>query len=118
MEICKAKTARCVNCNDHFQRLKPMITEVVLSKSFIRDAPGIDVSPVVDCEHDKAKRLHRFEFSVDGSYVFRAVIKNTHVVYSVDAKNRLIFLRAFGNSRDYSRFLSDRKGIAHMIRDS
>jgi hypothetical protein len=117
-EICKSKTVRCINCNEHFQRLKPLILEVALSKNFHRDAPGFDVSPILGCDHDKAKRLHKFEFSVDGSYVFRAILKNTHVVYAVDAKNRLIFLRAFGNFKDYSRFLKERKNVAKMIQDS
>ena len=45
----------------------------------------------------------------------RAKKKDVHVVYSVDAKMQIVFLRAFRNYNEYKRFLEDKKEIRKII---
>jgi hypothetical protein len=52
---------------------------------------------------------------VDGSMIFRAKKERVHIVYCVDKKLRIIFLRAFKNYSTYARFLGDKKEIKRMI---
>jgi hypothetical protein len=47
--------------------------------------------------------------------IFRAKKERVHIVYCVDKKLRVIFLRAFKNYGAYARFLGDKKEIKRMI---
>ena len=105
----------CLGCRSHFQQLRPVITEVLVSKHFLHDMPEFDTSLIVDCRHQHFTILHRLEETIQGNHIFRALYKHHHIVYAVDKKHRLIFLRAFGNFKAYLKFLDDRKKIVDMI---
>jgi hypothetical protein len=51
---------------------------------------------------------------IDRDLVFRAKKDGIHIVYCVDKKMRIIFLRAFRNYSEYGNFLGNRKGIKKM----
>ncbi|MBN2014735.1 MAG: hypothetical protein JW778_06105 [Candidatus Altiarchaeota archaeon] len=104
-----------MNCEDVFEELRPHITEVIVTRHFHRDLPEFDTSLVVDGQHVHFRHLHKLEEHFDGVFVFRALKDKTHIVYAVDGKRRLIFLRAFHNFHEYGNFLADRKGILSMI---
>lgn len=114
-KACPADTLECVNCRDHFSQLRPHIKEVAVTKHFLRDAPDFDVKQVVDCRHQYFTHLHKFEETVGGHHIFRAMQDGTHIVYAVDRGHRLIFLRAFRNFKQYEKFLEDKKKILHLI---
>jgi hypothetical protein len=59
--------------------------------------------------------LHKFEENIDGNLVFRAKKEGIHIVYCVDKRKRIIFLRAFRNYGEYGKFLEDKKEIKRMI---
>ena len=112
---CSEKTERCVNCHDHFEQLRPLVKEVIVSKHFKRDAPAFDVNLVVDCKHEHFRRLHKFEETIEGNHIFRAVKDEKHIVYAIDKNHRLIFLRAFDSFEEYKKFLNDKKKILKII---
>ncbi len=109
------KGLHCLNCNGIFEHLRPLITEVVVSKAFERDYPGFDPGLVLECSHMHFRKLHKFEENIKGNMVFRALVGHTHIVYCVDSLHRLIFLRAFANFELYKHFLSDHKKVLHII---
>ena len=115
MQPCPNKTIKCVNCHEYFEELRPLIKEVIVSHHFKKDAPDFDINLVSDCQHEYFTRLHKFEETVDGNHIFRAVKDKMHVVYAIDKEHRLIFLRAFKNFGEYKRFLMDKKRIKEMI---
>ena len=93
---------------------------MVVSKHFIRDLKDKEeadsiVNGVLDCSSIDFNELHKFEEDIDGNLVFRAKKEGTHIVYCVDKKMRIIFLRAFRNYSEYTKFLEDRKEIKKMI---
>jgi hypothetical protein len=110
----------CVNCHSHFRAIRPSIKTLVVSRRFLRDlrdkgeADSI-VTGVLDCSGVDFNELHKFEEDIGGNLVFRAKKGNTHIVYCVDRKMRIIFLRAFRNYSEYGNFLKDRKEIKRMI---
>lgn len=106
---------RCMNREDVFEELRPSIKEVIVTQHFHRDLPDFDVDLVLDCQHIYFRHLHKLEEHLDGVFVFRALRDKKHIVYAVDRKRRLIFLRAFHNFHEYGKFLADRKGILSMI---
>jgi hypothetical protein len=106
------KTENCVNCHDHFQRLRPLVREIIVSKQFQRDAPDFDVNTIVDCQHAYFTKLHKFEEKVDGGYLFRAIKDRVHIVYCIDDNHCLVFLRAFHNFTHYKKFLNNKREIA------
>ena len=110
-----AKTERCLNCHEYFEKLKPSVSEIIITKHFKKDAPDFDINLIVDCKHEYFAHLHKFEGKIDGNYVFRALKDKVHVVYVIDKKHRLIFLRAFSNFNEYQRFLEDKKRILEML---
>jgi hypothetical protein len=59
--------------------------------------------------------LHKFEENLDGNLVFRAKKKGKHIVYGVDKKMRIVFLRKFRNFSEYKKFLDDKKEIRKMF---
>ncbi|MFH1510978.1 MAG: hypothetical protein ABIF10_04745 [Candidatus Woesearchaeota archaeon] len=115
--LCK-KTPLCANCHDHYSSLRPLVKEIIVSKHFEKDLPGFDVSLIVDCDHAGFTRLHKFEETIDGNHIFRAIKDHTHIVYCIDKSHNLIFLRAFSNFKAYAKFLDDKKAILAMISDS
>jgi hypothetical protein len=109
------ETVRCANDHQLFEKLKSGVVQVRVSHHFLRDLPGFDVSLILDgrCEH--FHHLHKFEETIDGSHVFRALLDKTHIVYAIDKSRRIVFLRAFRNFKEYEKFLDDKKTIASMI---
>lgn len=108
----------CANCHDIYSSLRPLVKEIFVSRHFQRDLPDFDVKSVVDCDHASFTRLHKFEETIDGHHIFRAIRNRIHIVYCIDRNYRLIFLRAFSNFKAYGKFLDDKKSILGMISDS
>jgi hypothetical protein len=100
---------------DHFHQLEPHITEVIVTHHFSRDAPEFDVRWITDDRHDQFTRLHKFEENIEGHHIFRALKDHVHYVYAIDARYRLIFLRAFHNFTEYRKFIDDKRAIVHLI---
>ena len=115
MPQCINKTEKCINCHEHFQQLRPLVTEIIISKHFMRDIPDFDVDSIVDCEHNNFTHLHKFEETIGGNHIFRAIKENWHIVYAIDKNHRFIFLRAFDNFTAYKKFLNGKKKILSMI---
>ena len=105
----------CENCNNHFAQLKESIKEVIVSKHFKKDFPDFDPKVIIDAEHESHNRLHKYEEVLGGITLFRAIINHIHLVYVVDDKHRLIFLRAFKNFKNYGQFLSNKTNIKEMV---
>jgi mRNA-degrading endonuclease RelE of RelBE toxin-antitoxin system len=100
--------------------IRPSLKTLVISKHFIRDLKDKEkinsiVRGVLDCSNVDFNELHKFEEDIDGLLVFRAKKDGVHIVYCVDKKMRIIFLRAFKNYSEYKRFLEDGKEIEKMI---
>ena len=106
---------KCLNCYDHFEQLRPDIKEVIISKHFLKDAPDFDTKLIVDCQHEHFTRLHKFEETIEGNHIFRAIRRKIHYVYAIDKNKRLIFLRAFENFKYYKKFLNKKKMILKII---
>lgn len=115
---CPADLPECVNCHDHFSRLRPQITEVLITKHFKREAPDFDVKQVLGCRHQHFTHLHKYEESVGKAHIFRAVQNGRHIVYAIDEKKRLIFLRAFKNFKQYEKYLKSKEKILAQISNS
>lgn len=117
---CATEKDFCVNCHSHFMAIRPLIKTFVISKHFIRDLKDKEevdsiVSGVLDCSNIDFNELHKFEEDIDGNLIFRARKEGTHIVYCVDKRMRIIFLRAFKNYGEYGNFLENRKEIKKMI---
>jgi len=104
----------CENCSEHFQLLRPQITEVIISSHFKKDLPNFNTDLVLDCQHEHFTRLHKFEEKIENNHIFRALYNKTHIVYAIQ-ENKIIFLRAFDNFKEYEKFLSDKKRIIEML---
>src|SRR3989338_6486994 len=118
MELdCKNKTERRLNCSNHFSLLRPKIKEIVISRHFKKDFLDyeIAVKDILDCNHSNFTELHKFEEHVEGNKLFRAKNNKFHIVYAVDNKDRIIFLRALKNFKEYKKFLNNKKEIKSMI---
>ncbi|MCX6706631.1 MAG: hypothetical protein NT001_00640 [Candidatus Woesearchaeota archaeon] len=113
---CKDYNDKCINCHDHYQQLRPLIKEVIVTSHFERDLPSFDITSITDCRHENFTHLHKFEETIDGNHIFRALQDHTHIVYAIDKAHRLVFLRAFDNFKEYERFLSNKKKITEMIK--
>lgn len=111
---CPNDPVRCVNCSDHFRRLRDSVKEVRATKRFLRDAPGFDERALLSCEHRHFKRLHRYEGRAGEGHLFRAIQKHVHILYAIEG-GRLILLRAFRKYSDYSRYLQDKKAISRDL---
>lgn len=106
----------CGGCNSHFKQLQPSIKGYKTSKHFPRDIKNSEevIKSILSCEHSCFTELHKFEKKVGDLTVFRAKIAGTHIVYAINDKKMLFFLRAFKNFRDYSRFLENDKEIENL----
>ena len=114
------KTLHCINCHTHFMRIRPSIKNIVVSRHFARDLKnekemGSIIKEVLDCSDLGFTELHKFEEHIEGNLVFRAKKEKLHIVYCIDKKRRIIFLRAFRNFSEYKKFLDDKKEIRKMI---
>jgi mRNA-degrading endonuclease RelE of RelBE toxin-antitoxin system len=117
---CVTKKDFCVNCHSHFVTIRPWLKTLVISRHFIRDVKDKEevnsiVSGVLSCSNVDFNELHKFEEDIDGNLIFRAKKGDIHIVYCVDRKMRIIFLRAFKNYSEYGKFLEDKKEIRKMI---
>jgi hypothetical protein len=116
---CNQSMSFCINCNSHFRSLRPQLKEVVISRHFIKDLKDdlySTVQDILSCANLDFTELHKFEEHIDGFLVFRAKKRKLHIVYGIDRKMRIIFLRAFKNFNQYKRFLNKKNSIKHMIK--
>jgi mRNA-degrading endonuclease RelE of RelBE toxin-antitoxin system len=100
--------------------VRPLIKSIVVSKHFLKDLKDEEeaksiVKDVLDCSNVDFVELHKFEENVDGNLIFRAKKQGRHIVYCVDKKMRIIFLRVFKNYGEYGTFLEDKREIKKMI---
>ena len=100
--------------------VRPFIKEVVVTKRFLKDLNDEEkaksiVKDVLDCSNVDFSELHKYEESVDGNMIFRAKKEGTHIVYGVDKRMRIIFLRALKNYSEYRQILEDKKEVRRMI---
>jgi hypothetical protein len=100
--------------------IRPSIKSIVVSRHFAGDLKNEKemnsiIKEVLDCSDLAFTELHKFEENIDGNLVFRAKKEGLHLVYCVDKKMRIIFLRAFRNFSEYGRFLEDKKEIKRII---
>jgi len=100
--------------------VRPSIKSIIVSRHFVKDLKNEKemnsiIKEVLDCSDLGFTELHKFEENIDGNLVFRAKKERLHIVYCVDKKMRIIFLRAFRNYNEYARFLEDKKEIKKMI---
>jgi mRNA-degrading endonuclease RelE of RelBE toxin-antitoxin system len=117
---CALKKDHCVNCHSHFLGVRPFIKEAVISRRFIKDLKDQRevesvVNAVLDCSSVDFFELHKFEESLNGNLIFRAKKEGVHLVYCVDKQMRIIFLRAFKNYSEYSKFLEDKREVMKVL---
>jgi hypothetical protein len=106
----------CNECSSHFKNLRPGIFGYKVSKHFAKELENYDdiIKKILACETTCFSELHKFEEKINDISIFRAKMNRVHIVYAVDA-NTALFLRAFKNFRDYTRFLEDKKEIMKLI---
>ncbi len=117
---CALGKEECINCHKHFLALRPLITEVVITKRFLKDykdslKASQTVSEILDCSNLDYYEMHKFEANIDGTLVFRSKKDGVHSVFVVDKQLRVIFLRSFKNYSEYGKFLEDKKEIRKMV---
>jgi hypothetical protein len=117
---CIEKRGFCVNCSSEFMKVRPFLKDIVVSKHFIRDLKNEEeakstIEKVLDCDKLEFTELHKFEGNIAGNLVFRAKKDGAHIVYCVDKKMKIVFLRAIKNFTEYKKFLNNRKQIKKMI---
>lgn len=100
--------------------IRPSIKSIAVSRHFIRDLKNEEemnsiINSVLDCSDLEFTELHKFEENIGGNLVFRAKKEGRHIVYGVDRKMRIVFLRAFRNFSEYKKFLDDKKEIRKMF---
>jgi mRNA-degrading endonuclease RelE of RelBE toxin-antitoxin system len=102
--------------NEHFLQLYPEIKEILLTAHFKRDVKKCDecAENIIDKDKLNHTEYHKFEETIDGVHIFRAKELGYHVVYAIDKKKRLIFLRGFKNFEKYKKFLADKRLIKEM----
>lgn len=106
----------CSECSSHFKNLRSHISGYKISKHLAKELEDHQeiIPKILACETECFSELHKFEEKIGGIYIFRAKIDKVHIVYAVDTKT-VLFLRAFKNFNDYTRFLEDKKGIIKLI---
>jgi hypothetical protein len=117
---CIEKKGFCINCNSHFMAVRPSIKSVAISKRFVKDLKDQQkveslIRNVLECAHLELHELHKFERNIDGNLIFRAKKEKTHIVYGVDKRMRVVFLRAIENFVEYKKFLENKKEILKAI---
>ena len=119
---CATKKDFCRNCNSEFITIRPLIKVVVISKHFMRDFKDKNrmnavINGILDCSSLEFSELHKFEGRVDGTLIFRAKKDGLHMLYYVDKKMRIVFLRAIENFTKYKRFLDNRKELRRVVEE-
>jgi mRNA-degrading endonuclease RelE of RelBE toxin-antitoxin system len=117
---CVEQKDHCINCHSHFMAVRPHITSVVVTKRFFKDLKDDEIAKaivrdVLDCSNADFNELHKFEEHIDGCMIFRAKKDGMHIVYCVNKKLRIIFLRVFKNYKEYAKFLEDKKEISKLV---
>jgi len=100
--------------------VRPLVKSIIVSKHFLKDLKNEEevkaiVRDILDCSNADFVELHKFEENVDGNLIFRAKKQGMHIVYCVNKKMNIVFLRVFKNYGEYSRFLGDKREIKKMI---
>lgn len=108
--ICNAGKLYCSNCNSRFVKLRPMIKEIIINKHFEKDLKNKEerddiINDILRCDAENYREMHKFEFSTNDNYVFRAKKGSIHIVYSISG-SKLLFLRAIKNFKEYQKFLN------------
>jgi hypothetical protein len=113
MEQCE----KCAGCNSHFRNLRNTVSDYVISKHLERDIENYQdiVNKIISCSTADFFELHKFEEKIGDASIFRAKMNKIHIVYAVH-NEKLIFLRAFKNFKEYKKFLEDKKEIREMIK--
>ncbi len=101
-------------------KIRSSIKSVAISKRFLRDLKDEEkvasiIKDVVGCSHLEFHELHKFERNVDGNLIFRAKKENLHIVYGVDKRLRIVFLRAMKNFSEYKNLLRSSKEILKIM---
>jgi mRNA-degrading endonuclease RelE of RelBE toxin-antitoxin system len=117
---CNERKKYCIDCNNHFMELRPLIKEIIISNHFKRDLKDKEkinfiIRNILDCSHLEFNELHKFEENINGNLIFRAKKEDLHIVYCIDKKMRIFFLRAIRNFDEYKKFLENKKEIKAMI---
>ena len=117
---CSEAKSFCDSCNSHFMTVRPLLKEVIISKHFKRDLKDEEkmnslIKSILDCSHLEFNELHKFEENIYGNLIFRAKKDDVHIIYAIDKKMRIIFLRAIKNFDEYKRFLENKNEIKSMI---
>lgn len=118
---CAERKDFCVNCHSYFIAVRPSIKNVVASKHFIRDLKDEEkineiINKILDCSSLEFNELHKFEENIDGNLVFRARKEKLHIIYCINKKMEIIFLRAIKNFNEYKKFLENKKQLKTMIK--
>jgi hypothetical protein len=117
---CLERKDFCMNCNSHFLEVRSSIQGVAVTNHFLRDVKEEHdvtsiISNVLDCSRAEFSELHKFEKNVGGNLIFRAKRGREHIVYAVDKRMRIVFLRAFRNFTEYGRLLENDREILKLI---
>lgn len=117
---CLERKDFCINCNSHFMMVRPSIRSVAVSRRFVRDVKDDEkmvsiIKNILDCAHLEFHELHKFERNIAGNLIFRAKKGETHIVYGVDKRMRIVFLRAIKNFTEYKKFLGNKKEMLRLI---
>lgn len=111
----KLNNENCLNCHEMFVSLIPNVKKIIYPHHFKKDSSDLDINEIIDAKHEYSTRLHKFEKTIEGNHIFRAIIKRKHIVYTIDKDNRLIFLKVFKNFDMYMKFLEDEHQIINTI---
>lgn len=103
------------NISNHFLELSKNVKEVLFTNHFKKDIKGMTFNPleITSPEHLFFIREHKFEEKIHNCYIFRAIHEKKHIVYAIN-NDKLIFLRAFKNFKEYCKFLEDKKEIEKL----
>jgi len=117
---CLEKKDFCRNCHSRFMTLRPSIKAIAISTRFARDLKDearatTIMRNILDCSRLEFNELHKFERNIQGTLIFRARQGKAHVVYGVDKRKRIIFLRVIRNFTEYKKLLDNDKEILRLI---
>lgn len=101
-------------------KVRPSIKRVAITTHFMRDLKDESeitsiIDNILDCSHMEFHELHKFQKNVKGNLIFRAKKGQEHIVYAVDKKMRIVFLRYVRNFTEYKKLLENDKEILKLI---
>lgn len=73
------------------------------------------IGDIMDCSSYDFDELHKFEKNINGYLIFQAKRAKMHIVYGIDEKKQLIFLRAIRNFTQYKKFLGNDYRVKSMM---